>query len=122
MKKKVLIITYYWPPAGGPGVQRWLKFTKYLPDFNINPIVYVPETTNYPLLDESLLQEIPKHITVLKYPINEPYKLAGLFSKQSVKTISKGIISEGRKQGFIEKLLLYIRGNFFIARLPTTPR
>ncbi|MFQ3174086.1 MAG: hypothetical protein ACI8W0_001195, partial [Flavobacterium sp.] len=35
--KKVLIITYYWPPAGGPGVQRWLKFVKYLPDFGIQP-------------------------------------------------------------------------------------
>jgi hypothetical protein len=33
LKSKVLIITYYWPPAGGPGVQRWLKFVKYLPDF-----------------------------------------------------------------------------------------
>ena len=46
-KKKVLIITYYWPPAGGPGVQRWLKFVKYLPDFNIEPIVYCPSNANY---------------------------------------------------------------------------
>ena len=53
MHKKVLIIAYYWPPAGGPGVQRWLKFIKYLPEFNIEPIIYVPQNPNYPIIDES---------------------------------------------------------------------
>ena len=56
--KKILIITYYWPPAGGPGVQRWLKFVKYLPEFNVEPIVFVPENPSYPLVDESLVSEI----------------------------------------------------------------
>ncbi len=114
MTKKVLIITYYWPPAGGPGVQRWLKFVKYLPEFNIEPIVYIPENPNYPLVDESLVSEIPKTTTILSHLIKEPYKLAGIFSKKSSKTISKGIISDVEKQGVIEKLMLYIRGNFFI--------
>ncbi|MDD7885873.1 glycosyltransferase family 4 protein [Flavivirga sp. 57AJ16] len=114
MKKKVLIITYYWPPAGGPGVQRWLKFVKYLPEFNIDPIVYIPDNPNYPLLDESLSSEVSDEITILKYPIKEPYKLAGVFSKKSSKTISKGIISDHKKQSFIEKVMLYIRGNFFV--------
>ena len=114
MSKKVLIITYYWPPAGGPGVQRWLKFVKYLPDFDIEPILYIPENPNYPLVDESLLAEVSKKITILKKPINEPYKLAGLFSIKSSKTISKGIISEHKKQSLVEKVMLYIRGNFFI--------
>jgi len=113
-KKKVLIITYYWPPAGGPGVQRWLKFVKYLPEFNVEPIVYIPENPNYPLVDDSLISEVSKEITILKQPISEPYKLAGLFSKTSSKTISKGIIPEEKKQSFIEKAMLYIRGNFFI--------
>lgn len=113
-KKKVLIITYYWPPAGGPGVQRWLKFVKYLPEFDIEPIVYVPENPNYPLTDKSLLSEVSKDITILKQPIKEPYKLAGLFSKKASKTISKGIIPEQKKQSVVEKLMLYIRGNFFI--------
>ncbi|AUP77200.1 glycosyltransferase family 4 protein [Flavivirga eckloniae] len=114
MKKKVLIITYYWPPAGGPGVQRWLKFVKYLPKFQIEPIVYIPENPNYPLVDESMVSEIPEHATYLKQPIKEPYKLAGIFSKKSSKTISKGIISDTKKQSLVEKLLLFIRGNFFI--------
>lgn len=113
-KKKVLIISYYWPPAGGPGVQRWLKFVKYLPEFNIEPIVYVPEQPNYPLIDESLVDEVSKDLETIRQPIKEPYRLAGLFSKKTSKTISKGIISENNKQSVIEKALLYIRGNFFI--------
>ena len=113
-KKKVLLITYYWPPSGGPGVQRWLKFVKYLPDFNVEPIVYAPENPSYPLLDPSLLDEVSKEVKVIKQPIKEPYKLASLFAKQSSKTISKGVIPEEKKQRFIEKLLLFIRGNFFI--------
>ena len=111
---KVLIITYYWPPAGGPGVQRWLKFVKYLPDFNVEPIVYIPENPNYPLVDESLIAEVSKDVTIIKQPISEPYKLAGLFSKKSSTTISKGIIPERKTQSFIEKTMLYVRGNFFI--------
>ncbi|MFI1771311.1 glycosyl transferase family 1 [Thalassobellus citreus] len=113
-KKKALIITYYWPPAGGPGVQRWLKFVKYLPEFNIQPIVYVPENPNYPIVDNSLLEEVLKDAIILKQPIKEPYKLAGVFSKKASKTISKGIIPEQKKQSVIEKLMLYIRGNYFI--------
>ena len=114
MIKRALIITYYWPPAGGPGVQRWLKFVKYLPEFGVEPIVYIPENPNYPLVDESLVSEISNDVTILKHPIKEPYKLAGIFSKKSSKTISSGIISDKSNQSFIEKVMLYIRGNYFI--------
>jgi hypothetical protein len=114
LTKKALIITYYWPPAGGPGVQRWLKFVKYLPEFNIEPIVYCPENPSYPIIDESLIDEIPNSVTILKQPISEPYKLAKLFSKKKTKTISSGVIPEAKKQSLIEKMMLYIRGNFFI--------
>lgn len=113
-KNKVLIITYYWPPAGGPGVQRWLKFIKYLPDFNVEPIVYVPSNPNYPVTDESLVDEIPKGLTVIKQPIVEPYQLASKLSKGKSDTISKGIIPEQKKQGVMERLMLFVRGNFFI--------
>lgn len=110
---KTLIITYYWPPAGGPGVQRWLKFVKYLPDFGVEPVVYCPENPNYPIVDESLVSEIPENITILKQPINEPYGLASKFSKSS-KKISSGVIPKAKKQSFIEKVMLYVRGNYFI--------
>ncbi|WP_411767469.1 glycosyl transferase family 1 [Winogradskyella sp. A3E31] len=114
MPQKVLIITYYWPPAGGPGVQRWLKFVKYLPEFSFEPIVYCPENPSYPIEDKSLLRDIPKDITVLKQPISEPYKLANLFSKKTTKSISSGVIPKKEKQSLLERLLLFIRGNFFI--------
>ncbi|MBU3822325.1 glycosyltransferase family 4 protein [Flavobacteriaceae bacterium XHP0103] len=113
-KKKVLIIAYYWPPAGGPGVQRWLKFVKYLPEFGVDPIVYVPENPNYPIVDESLCAEVPEDLTILKQPIREPYKFASVLSKKSSASISKGIIPKQGKQSLVQKLLIYIRGNFFI--------
>ncbi|MEP6261809.1 MAG: glycosyl transferase family 1 [Gillisia sp.] len=112
--KKVLIITYYWPPAGGPGVQRWLKFVKYLREFDIEPIVYIPSNPDYPLLDHSLEQEVSNDLTILKHKIFEPYFLAKLFSRKQTTAISSGIIREESKQGFLQKFLLYIRGNFFI--------
>ena len=112
--KKVLIITYYFPPAGGPGVQRWLKFVKYLPDFNIQPVVYVPENPSYPIIDENLVGEISSQAIVIKRPIFEPYGLAALFSKNKTKKISAGIIPSERKQTKIDRFLLWIRGNFFI--------
>ena len=114
MSKKVLIITYYWPPAGGPGVQRWLKFVKYLPKYNIEPIVYCPENPNYPIIDAFLENEVSKDITILKQPIKEPYKFAKLLSSKSSKTISSGVIPKQNKQSLIERVLLYIRGNCFI--------
>ncbi|WP_179353666.1 glycosyltransferase [Winogradskyella vidalii] len=113
-KTKTLIITYYWPPAGGPGVQRWLKFVKYLPEFGVEPIVYCPENPNYPIRDESLVNEIPEQLTLLKQPIREPYGLASVFSKGKSKKISSGVIPKAKKQSLIEKAMLYIRGNYFI--------
>jgi len=112
--KKLLIITYYWPPAGGPGVQRWLKFVKYLPDFDIQPIVYVPENPTYPIVDEGLLSEVSDKAIVLKSKIFEPYQLAGFLSKKETKKISSGIIPAAKKQSFLERTLLWVRGNLFI--------
>lgn len=112
--KKLLIITYYWPPAGGPGVQRWLKFVKYLPDFDIQPIVYVPENPTYPIVDEGLLNEVSDKVIILKNKIFEPYQLAGIFSKKQTQKISSGIIPAAKKQSVLEKLLLWVRGNLFI--------
>jgi len=111
--KRALIITYYWPPAGGPGVQRWLKFVKYFREFGVEPIVYAPENPNYPLIDENFSSEIPSDIKILKKPIKEPYRFAKLFSKKKTKQISSGIISK-KEISVLEKLMLYVRGNFFI--------
>lgn len=111
--KKVLIITYYWPPAGGPGVQRWLKFVKYLKDFGIEPIVYIPQNPTYPIIDDSFIKDVPGSIKIIRHKIFEPYRFASFFSKKKTKTISRGIISD-KRQSLIEKLMLWVRGNFFI--------
>ncbi len=108
---KVLIITYYWPPAGGSGVQRWLKFVKYLPDFNIEPIVFIPDHPNYALIDTSLENEIPQSVKILKQSIWEPNNLLSkLKSKQQQS--SAGFLSPD--PSFFEKKLRYIRANYFI--------
>lgn len=112
--RKVLIITYYWPPAGGPGVQRWLKFVKYLPDFGIQPVVYVPENPTYPIIDRGLESEVSPRAVILKNKIFEPYQLAGILSKKQTRKISSGIIPAAKKQSVLERFFLWIRGNLFI--------
>lgn len=112
--KKVLVITYYWPPAGGPGVQRWLKFVKYLPDFGVQPIVYIPENPTYPIVDENLVNEVSDKAVILKQKIFEPYQLASFLSKNKTKKMNSGIIPNQKKQSFLDKVLLWIRGNLFI--------
>ncbi|WP_312764560.1 glycosyl transferase family 1 [Epilithonimonas sp.] len=111
--KKVLIVTYYWPPAGGPGVQRWLKFAKYLPQFGWEPIIYTPENPSYPLVDETLTKEVPKNLKIVKTDIWEPYQIAEKFSKSN-KKFKGGQFDVGKNQSFVSKLSIFIRGNFFI--------
>ncbi len=113
-QKKILIITYYWPPAGGPGVQRWLKFVKYLPEFGVQPIVYIPENPTYPIVDQNLVQDVSDQVIILKQNIFEPYQLASFLSKNKTKKMNSGIIPNQKKQSFLDKTLLWIRGNLFI--------
>lgn len=112
-KKKVLIITYYWPPAGGPGVQRWLKFTKYLPEFNIEPIVFIPENPSYPIVDESLKSEVSADLNLIRTNIWEPYQIAELLNPKS-KAYKAGHFEKSENQSLLTKLSVFIRGNFFI--------
>ncbi|HQQ93605.1 MAG TPA: glycosyl transferase family 1 [Bacteroidia bacterium] len=113
--RKVLILTYYWPPAGGAGVQRWLKFVKYLRDFGWEPLVYTVENGEMPVLDESLIKDIPKGVTVLKKPIWEPYQLYKWFiGRKKDDRINASFLNENKKTGLAEKVSVWIRGNFFI--------
>jgi hypothetical protein len=81
--KKVLIITYYWPPSGGGGVQRWVKFVKYLRDFGWEPIVFTPSNPEIPSYDESMFKDIPEDIRIIKNPIWEPYTYYKRFTGKS---------------------------------------
>ena len=111
--KKILIITYYWPPAGGPGVQRWLKFTKYLPEFGWNPTVFVPENPSYPIVDETLENEVSDDLEIIKTMIWEPYQIAEFFGKDN-KKFKAGQFDVGKNQSWKSKLSIWVRGNFFI--------
>ncbi len=108
---RVLIVTYYWPPAGGPGVQRWLKFVKYLRNFGIEPIVFTPENPYYPTIDETLGEDIPEGIKVIKCPIFDPNTIVSKLKKKEAQR-SAGFLDSN--PSFFSKLLLYIRANYFI--------
>jgi len=113
--KKVLILTYYWPPSGGAGVQRWLKFVKYMREFGFEPIVYTAENGEMPVIDESLAKDIPKGMTILKTPIWEPYSFYKRFiGRKKEEKINASFLNENKKAGLTEKISVWIRGNFFI--------
>ncbi|HTB30521.1 MAG TPA: glycosyltransferase family 4 protein [Bacteroidia bacterium] len=113
--KKVLIITYYWPPSGGAGVQRWLKFTKYLRDYGWEPIIYTPENPESPNNDSSLEKDLPKNLTVIKTKIWEPYNFYKVFIGQKKdQKINAAFLTESKKPKKFEKIAVWIRGNFFI--------
>lgn len=112
--KKVLILTYYWPPAAGPGVQRFLKMSKFLPEFGWKPYVITVKNGTYSSTDESLINDIPGEVEVYKTNTLEPFKVYEMLTgnKGSSKAVG-GINLEG-KQSFIKKLSLFVRANFFI--------
>ncbi len=112
MDKRVLIITYYWPPSGGSGVQRWLKFAKYLPESGWEPVIFTPENPDFDLKDETLLEEIPKNLEVLKFPIWEPYQLLAKLKGRS-KT-HPGRIMEQKQRGFLDKMAIWLRANLLV--------
>ena len=110
-KKKVLIITYYWPPSGGSGVQRWLKFSKYLRDFNIEPVIYTIDNPSYPIKDTSLESEIPLGLEVLKQPIFEPNSFLSIFGNNKKKE-SAGFLNPNPT--LLGRFFQYVRANYFI--------
>lgn len=113
--KKVLVITYYWPPSGGGGVQRWLKFTKYLPEFGWKPIVYTPEIQNAPAYDMSLLRDISPELEIIRTPIWEPYSLYRfLTGRKKEENLGAAFASKKGGNSLLELLSNWIRSNFFI--------
>ncbi len=112
--KKVLIISYYWPPSGGSGVQRWLKFVKYLPEFGIEPHVYTPLNPDFNIQDKELLKEIPKEAVVIKKKIIEPYGFYRAFMGNKNSNVNLGEIGAKNDKSFKNKITKWIRGNIFI--------
>ncbi len=113
--KRVLIITYYWPPSGGPGVQRCLYFVKYLRDFGWEPVVYTVEQGEYPYLDHSLEKQIPKDVKIIRQKAWEPFSLyKKLMGMRLSDTLKPNIMVEKTSRPLFQKLATFIRGNFFI--------
>src|SRR6056297_643237 len=112
--KKVLIITYYWPPSGGPGVQRVLKFAKYLPEFGWQPIILTVKNGEYPAHDESLRKDIPESCKVYKTPALEPFSLYKKFTGMAEdERIPTAALTE-KKTNWKKKVAHWIRLNLFI--------
>lgn len=110
--KKILIISYYWPPNTGSGVQRWLKFSKYLVDFNWSPIIVTPKNPYIELKDSELINDVSDKIKVIKLPIWEPYSFKDKLFGKDKKSQTSGLIS--KENTFKDKLLNWVRGNLFI--------
>ncbi len=113
-RKKVLIICYYWPPAGGSGVQRHLKFVKYLRDFGWEPVVYTVKNGEYPEVDASLIQEVPRGVQVIRRSILEPYTFYKLVKGGKKKDKITPNFFTQKNEGFFQQLAIFIRSNFFI--------
>lgn len=113
--KRVLIISYYWPPTGGSGVQRWVKFTKYLPEEGWQPVVYTPENPEQLAVDHSLTAEIPPQAEIIKTRITEPYELYKKFLRRSGHSNEAVEVNpvNAQNKSPMQKIAMWIRGNFF---------
>ncbi len=110
--KKVLVITYYWPPSGGGGVQRWLKFTKYLGSYGWDPVIFTPENPAFPFQDQTLEKDVPVETEVIRLPIWEPYKFLGNKSKAGGRM--QGQALDKPRRSWKDKLIVWLRGNMMI--------
>ena len=114
--KRVLIITYYWPPTGGSGVQRWVKFAKYLPQEGWQPVIYTPENPEQLAVDHTLETEIPKEAEIVKTRITEPYELYKKFLRKSGHSKEAVEVNpvNAQKKTFLQKVAMWVRGNLFL--------
>ena len=113
LTKRILVVTYYWPPTGGSGVQRWVKFAKYLPSQGWQPVIYTPSNPERIARDESLLADIPPEVEVVKLPISEPYGIYRKFFGKKKEGAGVNPINS-QKKSFLQRLAVWVRGNFFV--------
>ena len=113
--KRVLIISYYWPPTGGSGVQRWVKFAKYLPLEGWQPVIYTPENPEQLAIDESLAAEIPTEAEVIKTRIIEPYEIYKKLLRKSGHSKEAVEVNpvNAQNKSFLQKAAMWVRGNLF---------
>ena len=113
--KKLIIITYYWPPMGGSGVQRWLKFAKYLPEFGWEPIIYTPKNPSFQLYDASLMEDVREGQIVWKKSIWEPHHLFyAIKGQKDLSRVNQTDILEKKDKSWLERLGIWMRGNLLL--------
>jgi len=112
--KKILIISYYWPPSGGVGVQRWLNYAVQLKNRGWEPIIYTPDNPQFEIKDESLLERV-KDIRVIQTKIWEPFHFFHrITGNTNRKNVQQGLVLEKKSKSFKDKLFVWIRGNLFV--------
>ena len=109
-KHTALLITFYWPPSGGPGVHRWLRFSRYFKPNSWNLHVYAPQEASWPMRDDELLKEIPDEVIEFRAPIFEPHTLLGKKNNPNV----GGGLTQQKKAGSLQKMIIWVRGNLFV--------
>ena len=107
-KKNVLLISYYWPPSGGAGVHRWLRFSKYFKENNVDLTVYCPDDAAWPVIDTALNSQVSENLTIIRRKIFEPHKYLGKGGKKGVG------FSQEKKPGLLQRFIIWVRGNLFI--------
>lgn len=112
MEKKgtALLITYYWPPAGGPGVHRWLRFSRFFKENGWDLHVYCPENAEWPIIDQELLQSVSEDLKIVRRPIFEPHKYLGKKNNPNV----GGGLTQSKKSSAFQRFVIWARGNLFI--------
>lgn len=114
--KRVLVISYYWPPTGGSGVQRWVKFAKYLPSEGWQPVIYTPENPEQLATDASLEAEVPAEAEIIRTRIVEPYEMYRKLLKKSGHSSEAVEVNpvNAQKKSFTQKMAMWVRGNLFL--------
>ena len=113
-RRRVLIVTYYWPPSGGSGVQRWLKLAKYLPESGWEPVIVAPADADYELTDETLGGDVDDGLEVLRYPIREPYALYRRLTGDTGRKAPTARDASGARPGALRRIAVWARANLFV--------
>ncbi len=114
-RKRVLIITFYWPPMGGGGVQRWLKMVKYMREYDWEPVIFTAKDASNPIHDESLFSDLPPQLETIRQEVFEPYDLYNRFlGRKKGDKVFQGFVDEKGQKGFLKNIAVWLRGNVFI--------
>ena len=112
--KRVLIVSYYWPPSGGGGVQRWLKFAKLLPEHGWEPIVVTPDNPDVPVEDQSLLHDVGDNIDVWRFPAWEPTRFLKNIGFGGTSSRLGAEASQHAKTPWSKRLISWVRARAFV--------